>query len=196
MLGRREGPRIREGVSLLTRCLTIAESAAKDPSHSPEWMWPILGALDPEAKPGMRLSPIERARVMPFQCEAACLRKGKREIASNPTDPNGSPGIIAVVKTCSPVRVETASRCAGHRLGRLAGRRGREQDGRSKQEQHAVSGDAPSLPRHGWELFFWCLRELAPRFLLSVEAHRAVLQAFNSTPLWRGLTPRGRGLSW
>ena len=38
---------------------------------------------------------------------------------------------------------------------------------------------AHHLPRQGWELFFWCLRELAPRSRLSAEAHRAVEQTFN-----------------
>ena len=31
----------------------------------------------------------------------------------------------------------------------------------------------------GWELFFWCLRELAARSRLSAEVHRAVQQTFN-----------------
>ena len=46
--------------ALMFHCFTVAESTPKDPSHSWEWMWPILGVLDPEAKPGMRLSPIYR----------------------------------------------------------------------------------------------------------------------------------------
>ena len=40
-------------------------------------MWPILGVPDPEAKPGMRLSPIEHAGIMTFHLEAPAFEEAK-----------------------------------------------------------------------------------------------------------------------
>ena len=43
-----------------------------------------------------------------------------------------------------------------------------------------MSGTNPRLPRYGWELFYWCYHELAPRSRLSAAAHRAVLTDLQS----------------
>ena len=55
--GRREAPIYERACAFLIHCFTVAEPAAKDPAHSLEWMWPVLGVPDPEAKPDHDLSP-------------------------------------------------------------------------------------------------------------------------------------------
>ena len=70
-------------------------------------MWTIRGVPDPEAKQGMRLSPIERAGIMTFHCEAAAFEEAKEKLSGaalstspNPADPKTmSPGTMAVVKS-------------------------------------------------------------------------------------------------
>ena len=104
----------------------------------------------------MRLSQIERAGIMTFHRKAAAFEKAKEKLSGgalsrspNPADPNAmSPGVEAAVKNAVQAELKR-HRCARPRSGRSAGRRGRRQEGRSRQVQSCVSGDAPGLPRHG-----------------------------------------------
>ena len=72
-------------------CFTVAKSARKDPTYSLEWMWPILGVPDPKAKLGMRLSPIERARIMTFHREAAAFEETREKLSGTTLAPSPNP---------------------------------------------------------------------------------------------------------
>ena len=159
----------------------LHEPAAQDPAHSLEWMWPYFGCTGPGGETGDATS-TDRARGDHDHREAAAFEEAKEKLsgAAPSTSPNACRSECDVRAVSG--RVEAASWCPGPRSGRSASRRVWRQEGRSRQGQRCVSGDAPGLPRHGWELFSWCLRELAPRSVLKAEAHRAVQQTFNPSP--------------
>ena len=80
----------------------------------------------------------------------SCRRGGKSEIVRSSS--------LNVTKRCGfrPDELRDQSRSQKHSSGRI---------------------DTTSWCR--WELFFWCLRELAQRSSLSAEAHHTVQQTFN-----------------
>ena len=97
--GRREAPRLRESLRLDDPLFHGSRVSGKRPPLTSwnEWMWPILGVPDLEAKPGMRLSLIECGG----NRAADAFEEARTTPAPspNPTDPKAiGPGIRAAVK--------------------------------------------------------------------------------------------------